>query len=255
MMHKNVNERSTTTGPEAILQKTRDLISAHAEGDPDRWFYANRYVFSRLGLDERKTKTDIKRRLLDSGAPCEACGKPFETRMDVHLHRLDGKLGYSSENCVLMHADCHRKYHAKHPEYLGEGTSRPRTAKAPKAAKTRVTVPKRLVPAAEGVLVKQSTRHENKRFAYWWDISPSLAASLESYEAVEFVKKDNGERCSVQSDALRRLLTPDRRSTRGKGNWGIKVLPGRESELAFEPAKRTGEWLFLPVTWLAEQED
>jgi hypothetical protein len=51
--------------PKEILQQTRELIKNHAAGDPDRWWYANRFVFARLQLDERKNKTSIKRKLLD----------------------------------------------------------------------------------------------------------------------------------------------------------------------------------------------
>lgn len=45
--------------PEEILAHVRQLIQEHASNDPDEWWYANRYVFARLNLDERKTKTDL----------------------------------------------------------------------------------------------------------------------------------------------------------------------------------------------------
>ena len=46
-----------------------------------------------------------------------------------------------------------------------------------------------------------------------------------------------------------------RRTSRNGGNWGIKVLPGKEDLLAFEPGNRNQEWLYLPVTWLDDRED
>ena len=43
--------------PRQILEDTRQRIREHAGKDPDKWWYANRFVFARLALDERKTKT------------------------------------------------------------------------------------------------------------------------------------------------------------------------------------------------------
>ena len=99
-----------------ILKRTREMISEHAGGDADKWWYANRFVFARLQLDERKTKTSVKRKLLDASRPCHACGEPFESKRDIHLHRLDGSKAYSDANCVLMHAECHRRHHATQQE-------------------------------------------------------------------------------------------------------------------------------------------
>ena len=48
---------------EILLEETRQRIQEYAGDDPDEWFYANRYIFARLGLDERKTKTKIKNAL------------------------------------------------------------------------------------------------------------------------------------------------------------------------------------------------
>jgi len=228
--------------PDEILAKARELIKEHGGGDPDKWFYANRYVFARLGLDERKTKTGIKRALLDAGKPCYSCGKPFETKVDVHLHRLDQSRGYGEDNCVLMHADCHRRYHARHQEGLTT-TQQPRQPGG-----------REVPPAAEAILSKESKAYEGHRFLYWWDIAPNVADLLTRYEAVEFVKKDNRERCAVPVGTLKKYLTPDRRTTRGDGNWGIRVLKRHEGELAFEPADRHGKWLFLPVVWMSEEE-
>ena len=99
--------------PDEILAHTRKLLREHANDDPDKWWYANRFVFARLQLDERKTKTSIKRQFMDEMKPCHYCKKPFETKRDIHLHRLDGDKGYSESNCALMHAECHQKYHSE----------------------------------------------------------------------------------------------------------------------------------------------
>jgi|GEM_PF-1224148 len=214
-----------------ILARTREMIAEHASGDPDRWWYANRFVFARLMLDERKTKTNVKQKLLDANMLCPGCGKRFETRRDIHLHRLDGDKAYSQANCVLMHPDCHRAAHAAHPEAVEVATGR------------------------EPTLTKWSKRYDDMPFVYWWDIAPGLAEQLNDLEPAEFAKKDTKDRCVVPVEMLRTFLTPERQTTRGQGNWGVKVLKDRPDELAFEPGTGSREWRFLPVVWLEEAED
>ena len=214
--------------PKDILDTTRRLIVEHAAGDPDKWWYANRYVFARLQLDERQTKARIKRRLLDAGGPCHHCGKAFESRKNVHLHRLDGNRGYAEGICVLVHGECHRRLHAEEPQ-------------APSAQEPGTPL-----------LIKTSKRYTGKPFEYWWDMSPQLAERLDQLEVLELVKKDTGERCVLPTATLKDLLLPERQTTRGQGNWGIKVLPDHPDELAFEPGREAKGWLFLPVTWVDE---
>ena len=217
--------------PDEILEHTRRLIAEHAGDDPDKWWYANRYVFARLQLDERKTKRDIKQRLLDSGVSCHQCGQPFETRKGIHFHRLDGDQGYRDGNCALMHPQCHRDYHAAHPA----------------EARTGATY--------EGMIRKVSKRYDDKAFLYWWDIAPSLAESFDDVDSVEFVKRDTKEYCSVPVEALPGFLTPERQTSRGDGNWGIRVLAERPDALAFEPGSGSdgGDWRFLPVSWTTRE--
>jgi len=223
--------------PQEILSHVRELIRQHAGDDADKWWYANRFVFARLNLDERKTKTSIKQRLLESARPCHACGESFESRRNIHLHRLDGDRGYSKANCVLMHADCHTKHHA------GDRAKEP----------TPMT--------HEPVLTKWSKAYDDKPFTYWWDITPSLAGSIDYLEAVEFARKDSRERCTVPIPVLKAFLTPDRQTTRGyldengRGHWGIKVLKDRPDELAFEPGHGQDKWLFLPVVWCNDETE
>ena len=89
--------------PREILAHVRSLILEYAGNDPDRWWYGNRFVYARLHLDERKTKTAIKQRLLRPDATCHFCGKPFDSSKGFPLHRLDDTCGYSDANCVLAH--------------------------------------------------------------------------------------------------------------------------------------------------------
>jgi len=228
---------------EEILEQARELIRQHSAGDPDRWWYANRFVFARLMLDERKTKAAIKKRLLESAAPCQGCGKPFESPKDIHLHRLDGQKGYSQGNCVLMHPQCHRDLRAGRIAAPNGGGQ---------TAQPAGTASKASGPPAR---TKVSKRYEGKPWVYWWDVSPSMAESLSDSDVIEFAKKDTGERCAVPVDQLRRYLDPGRRTSRGEGNWGIKVLREHPDELAFEPPTGQHGWLFLPVEWLLEADD
>jgi len=216
--------------PKEILDTTRRLILEYAGDDPDKWWYANRFVFARLQLDERRTKSPIKRKLLDAGAACHACGKAFDSGRNVHLHRLDGNRAYTEANCVLMHGSCHLQHHAGRE--AAEITS-----------------------GREPTVTKWSKRYDDKPFTYWWDIAPSLAAGLDNLEAVEFAKKDTQERCVVPVEVLKPFLSSDRQTSRGTGNWGIKVLEERPDELAFEPGAGSREWKFLPVVWLEDAED
>lgn len=222
--------------PREILQATRQAIHEYAGQDPDKWFYANRFVFARLQLDERRTKTQIKKDLLETKATCayDGCKRGFDSTRGVCLHRVDSSRAYSRENCVLMHPDCHQKYHAEHPDERRGG----RPAGVGKA-----------VPASP-VIRKISKHYEEGSFLYWWDLSPDFLDRMERYEEVQFVKKDSGEYCCVPIPALKGYLTAERRTSRGQDNWGIKVLKSRERELAFEPGRGDSTWLFLPVVWL-----
>jgi len=105
----------------------------------------------------------------------------------------------------------------------------------------------------EAVHVKESKRYEDKPFVYWWDIAPNEAERLDQYETIAFVQKDTGRRCVLPAASLKVFLTRERQTTRGAGNWGIKVLRERPDELAFEqPGAGPEDWSFLPVNWVHE---
>lgn len=224
--------------PAEILEKTRDMITEHAGDDSDKWFYANRFVYARLQLDERKTKTGVKQRLFDSDPSCSYCEEKFEAKKGVHLHRVDEERGYSDGNCSLMHAECHTTYHSENPKQR-TGTGDPKMT-------TKLE--------AGAVKKKKSMYYEGGSFSYWWDITPSLRSSLHLYDSVEFIKKDSLESCLVSREKLKGFLTPARQTTRGDGNWGIKVLRDEPDKLAFEPGPG-GEWLYLPVTWENQEKE
>lgn len=223
--------------PEEILAQARKSIEEHAQGDPDKRWYANRFVFARLQLDERQTKTAIKRRLFEQDAPCHFCGKPFAERKNVPLHRLDEDKGYSDGNCVLAHKECHEAHH--------NGDSRRKTDHPSRTW---------AVKTASGTLRKHSKRYDGS-FFYWWDIAPNLADTLDRFDGVEFLCDDTGASYLVPVSELKKFLLPERQTSRGQGHWGIRVLKGHEDELAFEPGTGKGKWLYLPVTWMQQEAD
>ena len=103
------------------------------------------------------------------------------------------------------------------------------------------------------VLKKRSRRYE--AFHYWWDVSPQLAKSLDEYDEIDFIKKDTNESCSIPVDKLKKFLTSERKTSRGEGNWGVKVLVDYPNKLAFEPGRGSEDWLFLPVEWHVQSEE
>jgi hypothetical protein len=211
-----------------LLEETRERIRTLTNDDPDEWFYANRYVFSRLSLDERKTKTGIKKAL----APCDFCGKVFEIRKDIHIHRRDGERGYSSENCVLMHPECHQKHHKESPKEAW--------------IKSDVT--------SDGIFsskfrTKRSCYYSDRKFHYWWDISPNHLDRYKNETGIRFLRDDSDVFTNIEFDILRPFLVDARKTSRGKGNWGVRVLNDRPDELAFEPPAGSKDWMYLPVKW------
>ncbi len=218
-------------GPQEILEQTRQAISDYAGADADERFYANRFVFARLQMDERRAKIQIKKHLFETQAKCPHCGETFQQRSGIHLHRIDATGAYSIGNCALMHAACHRESHKTTP-------SRQRAARHKSATMCMV-----------------SRRYAGEAFLYWWDISPCFLDRMNGYEAIDFIKKDSGERCTVPIPALKGYLTQQRQTGCHKGNWGIRVLTDREDELAFEPGTADNKWLFLPVLWRVATTD
>ena len=226
--------------PKEILEKTIEMIEEYSGGDPDKRFYANRYVFARLQLYERQAKAEIKKVLLDAEARCHYCGERFESGGGIHVHRLDGDRGYSQENCVLLHPECHQRFHAENPT-TSRGAGRPR--KHPKPRKTKVSV-------------RNSKRYEGHSFHYWWDISPNgFVRLMKNCDAVHLQKKDTGEFCGVPTAALKGFFTKERQTSRHEGNWGIKVFKDEPDNLAFEPGEGKDDWLFLPVVWEPPEEE
>jgi len=232
-----VKEMEVVMRPDEILEKVRGLIGECAGDDSDRRFYVNRFVFARLQLDERKTKVAVKKKLIESGLKCAYCEKAFEEISGIHLHRVNGDRGYSDDNCALMHSDCHTKYHRENPSSQRNSTNKDEPAEA------------------MAILKKESKRYEGKRFLYWWDISPGFLETIGRYEVVEFVKKDTREKCSLPVEALKGFLTEERQTTRGSGNWGIRIFAERGNELAFEPGRKEDKYLFLPVVWFDEERE
>jgi hypothetical protein len=41
------------------------------------------------------------------------CGQKFDSEKGVEIHRKGDEKGYSRENCVLVHRECHEKLHSR----------------------------------------------------------------------------------------------------------------------------------------------
>ena len=99
---------------DAILDVVRSIISQKAGDDPDLAFKLNRWVFSRLLLDERRLKGPIKKKLWESGMRvCGDCGHRFSCSKGVEVHRKDPSRGYSVENCEFLCRECHQELESR----------------------------------------------------------------------------------------------------------------------------------------------
>ncbi|MCE5327689.1 MAG: HNH endonuclease [Planctomycetaceae bacterium] len=95
---------------DALLNHVRLVISLAAGEDIDKRFKLNRWVLSRLLQDEIRVKRPIKKKLWDMGMQsCKACGEPFESIKGVEIHRKNGAVAYSVENCELLCRECHQE--------------------------------------------------------------------------------------------------------------------------------------------------
>lgn len=93
-----------------ILKQARKAIQEAAGQDEILKFRLNRWVFARLHQDEIRQKRPIKQKLWDSGIhACQSCGKQFTSLKGVEIHRIDGSLPYSVNNCQLLCRPCHQK--------------------------------------------------------------------------------------------------------------------------------------------------
>jgi hypothetical protein len=98
-----------------LLEGVRAELNALAKGDATTLHHARRYLMKRLEFDERGTPADRNKLKLTLMAKqqgkCSSCGEPLPPR-DSELDRKNPVLGYTEENCTLIHHQCHRKAQA-----------------------------------------------------------------------------------------------------------------------------------------------
>jgi hypothetical protein len=116
MAENSIDSRVVDQEAYKILQDVRQKIKAAAGSDPDRWFYLNRYVFARLQLDGRAQNEMIRNGLFQNSPYCHHCENELLEIRGIELHRLESDRGYSVENCVLIHRECHQKLHQDRDE-------------------------------------------------------------------------------------------------------------------------------------------
>jgi len=208
-----------------ILEKTRKDITGSAKGDADKWFKLNRWVFARLQEDERKTKRDLKKKLIRKVDYCGHCGKKFNSKKFIDIHRINKDKAYSEDNCILVHnGKCHQEAESKH-NYA------------------RVFNKK--------LLLKKSKRYDNYgNTLYWWDITDN--------EKFKYIKRENGIIVFQEADTetkhsyhyqdLAAFLTSDRKTTRNRNhNWGFRILKSRVNKLASEPGAEDKTWKYIEL--------
>lgn len=98
-----------------VLDRVRAELTALSDGDAKTLHHARRYLMKRLEFDERSRPADRNKLKLTLMArqqgKCPDCGEPLPPR-DSELDRTDPVLGYTEENCKLVHHHCHRKAQA-----------------------------------------------------------------------------------------------------------------------------------------------
>jgi hypothetical protein len=98
-----------------ILDRVRADLTSLSNGNQKTLHHARRYLMTRLEFDERGTPAERNKLKLTLMAKqlgkCPDCGEPLPPR-DSELDRTDPVLGYTEENCKLVHHNCHRKAQA-----------------------------------------------------------------------------------------------------------------------------------------------
>ena len=98
-----------------VLDRVRAELNVLSKGDAKTLHHARRYLMKRLEFDERSRPADRNKLKLTLMAKqqgkCPDCGEQLPPR-DSELDRTDPVLGYTEENCKLVHHDCHRKAQA-----------------------------------------------------------------------------------------------------------------------------------------------
>jgi hypothetical protein len=101
-----------------ILDEVRQRITETAKGEPVFTFALRRYVYKYLGYDERGTpaqRTKLKlQKLIEQDGKCADPSCPFPDRKmttadEPELDRIDPVKGYTSNNTILVHHQCHRR--------------------------------------------------------------------------------------------------------------------------------------------------
>jgi hypothetical protein len=101
-----------------ILNQVRQRITETANGDLVFTFALRRYIYKYLSYDERGTpaeRTKIKlakikeQREMCADPECPVPGRKISKSDEPELDRIDPVKGYTMENTVLLHHECHRR--------------------------------------------------------------------------------------------------------------------------------------------------
>ena len=94
-----------------LLDNVRVAVKGAARGDPTLEWALRRYVYIRLGHDERGNPMQRKllklNKMIQQEGKCALCGVKLPRR-GAELDRLEQTKGYTEENVRLLCHDCHR---------------------------------------------------------------------------------------------------------------------------------------------------
>jgi hypothetical protein len=114
------NERMSKRQLEAarqILSEVRHRLASAAQDEERFVFLLRRYIWKNLSYDERgnpQQRTKLKlQKLVEQDGKCAYPNCPTPDRLmtkedEPELDRIEAMNGYTKENTVLMHHDCHR---------------------------------------------------------------------------------------------------------------------------------------------------
>jgi hypothetical protein len=103
--------------------------------------------------------------------------------------------------------------------------------------------------------ISGSSRHKNKYFLYWWDITPGMRDRIIEHGQLMLKRDDTGETTIIPQSQIVPLLTSDRQTSRGKdpmgGNWGIRELADHPNAVFIEePGISHKDWQHnILVSW------
>jgi hypothetical protein len=108
-------------------------------------------------------------------------------------------------------------------------------------------------PIRNAMKITSSKRYVDKYWSYWWDLHDGDRQRFLEGQSIQFMRKDDRRKAIVTPEELLPHLIEDARTSRGKGNWGIRTLRDQPDVLRVEIMGTPHEdWPAIPVDWISE---